>query len=67
MVKLGQHPVMTVALARDKYTEEAIAIVSDQDKFLVEKKNLGITVNDLIYFYEIFIITNCRLFNCASP
>ena len=52
MVKLGQHPVMTVALARDKYTEEAIAIVSDQDKFLVEKKNLGITVNDLIDFYD---------------
>ena len=39
MVKLGIHPVMTVSLARDKYTDEAIKIVSDQDKFLTEKKN----------------------------
>ena len=47
LVKLGQHPVMTVSLARDKFTDEAIKIIADQDKFLVEKKNIAITVNDL--------------------
>ena len=52
LVKLGQHPTMTVALARESFLENAMVIVSDQDKFLTKKKNDGITVADLIEFYD---------------
>jgi len=52
LVKLGQHPTMTVTLARESFLENAMVIVSDQDKFLTKKKNDGITVADLIEFYD---------------
>ena len=52
MVKLGSHPALTVSLAREKFIQEAISIVTDQDKFLSEKKNIGITINDMVDFYN---------------
>ena len=52
MVKLGSHSALTVSLAREKFIQEAISIVTDQDKFLSEKKNIGITINDMVDFYD---------------
>ena len=52
MVKLGQHPIITVSQVRDKYLIEAMSIVTDEDKFLTMRKNDGITINDMINFYD---------------
>ena len=52
LIKLGSHPTLTVSLARDKFLIEAMNIVTDQDKFLSMKKNDGITLNEMIDFYD---------------
>lgn len=52
LIKLGSHPTLTVSLARDKFLIEAMNIVTNQDKFLSMKKNDGITLNEMIDFYD---------------
>jgi hypothetical protein len=51
-IKLGSHPIFSVAMAREKYLLEAINIVTDENKFLSMKKNDGVTINDMINFYD---------------
>ena len=52
LVKLGQHPMITVSEVREKFLLEAMKIVTDQDKFLTMRKNDGVTVTDMINFYD---------------